>query len=274
MSIFRPEEHFEPSKSTLSAWLNTKKQEQTAFYPRPGLFNNNDFFPLVTGMLGILILEGIATYYVYSEGIRIAAIIASIMVDFLFAIGSHYFNGRIVKNKNRIIFEEKTKKSQAENLVSKYKSIQQIFNVLILLNGIAKFVFFYIAYQNINAEALLVLVAYITGSILHLMYSGYFFLTLYFEYLFRRDRSLYINSNEKKHKSEERQLPINNDGTELIEVEVGKHRIAKKSDGYYFELVGILTDDELTEFARKQKKVEQQVIIIKSGVYHQYNMLG
>ena len=103
MFDFQYQENFEPSSNTKEWCLYTHKTEHSfSGVTLPGLFQTTYYEWQMLGFVAIFVLEGMATYWCYIEGVLITAILASIFVDILFAIVAHVFSKDIRKLKNEL----------------------------------------------------------------------------------------------------------------------------------------------------------------------------
>lgn len=276
MFDFNYNDNFEPSSNTKAFWLYTRKREMTSYgVTRPGLFATINYEWQVVGFFSIFILEGIATWWAYREGVAITAILVSIFVDVVLAILSHLPQRDITRLKNQMMFATGTDLANASSKLSSRRVVQRLFYLLIVVSACFKFYWFFSVYEVFDSTALFVLACYLIGALLHISCTGYAIFTSIFERKIRREHREYNASGGTRHAFAPRQpRPLRFDSTiELQPVEVGRHRIERTTEGFFLYTNGVMTDKELTEMIGRQITPDQQRVVAIEGVRHQYNLL-
>lgn len=298
MFDFNYNENFEPSPNTKAFWLYTRKREMTAFgVTRPGLFATVNFEWQVVGFFAIFLLEGIATWWAFQEGVAITAILVSIFADVVLAVLSHLPQPNITKLKNELLFVAGTNLANARSRLSSRRAVQRFFYLLIIVSACFKFYWFFAVYEVFDSTALFVLTCYLIGALLHISCTGYAIFTAIFEIKIRREHREYNSSGGASHAFNPQQPRLHRFDTaiELQPVTVGRHKIERTapprqtaseqkatdvtverertSDGFFLYTNGILTDKELTQMIGQQITPDQQRVVAVEGVKHQYNMM-
>ena len=276
MFDFNYNENFEPSSNTKAFWLYTKKREMTSYgVTRPGLFATVNYEWQVVGFFTIFILEGIATWWAYREGVAITAILVSIFVDMVLAILSHLPQRDITRLKNLKMFAIGTDLANARMQQSNRRMVQRFFYLLIVVSACFKFYWFFSVYEVFDSTALFVLACYLIGALLHISCTGYAIFTTIFERKINREHREYNASGGTRHAFDPGQpRPLRFDtAVELKTVEVGRHKIERAAEGFFLYTNGVLTDKELTTMIGMQITPDQQRVVAIEGVRHQYNLL-
>ncbi|HUI29364.1 MAG TPA: hypothetical protein VLX91_04030 [Candidatus Acidoferrales bacterium] len=286
MFEFNPDENFWPSQSTKRAWMYTHKTVRTfAAVPLPGLFATTTFIWRILGVIGIFILESIATYYSYWQGVNITAIIGSIVVDFVLAVLSHLpWQQKICECKNKLVYEEDVTAKKTARRLSRYKMLQRFLYLFIVCSAFFKFYWFYSVYGIPNTTSGLIFTCYMIGAMLHCSCTGYAIFTIIFELQISKEHTAYIESEAKEFAYDSSNpLRIDLGDREFKALEVGNHKIVmetkERAGGggtekrYWLETLGVLTDKELSEFISRQDTREQKRDLAVKGVEHQMAIL-
>jgi hypothetical protein len=277
--IFRNEDRFEPSTPVKKFWLNTyKSKENFPGVELPGMIQTTNYSQQLMGVVGILILEGIATIISYRFGVSIAAILAAIFIDFFLAGISHWKQSSLILLQNELVIEEKAvERERKKRQISAIKRLKLLWNVCIVISGFFKFYWFYSIYKyylhpfglTIDANSALVFTCYIAAAGLHVVYTGYAIYTSRFNYQIQSEYTKYVQSGGQSQKNTEiYKWPINST-IPLEEVRAGNHKIYQDSqnpDKYTFESIGILQDVELRDLISKQRTADQMSVIAREGV--------
>lgn len=291
MFEFNYEEDFEPKKNVLRLWLYTKKSDKPIHsIILPGMFNQSDYSAYALGFAFILLLEGAATVWVKSLGITIETIIAFIVLDIFLAIFGHIAYGRIIKFRNYVLVGSNSNESDKgikteiykqtayyNRKVTNWKIYRNIFNFLILVSGFMKFFWFYIDYATFDSTAMLIAFFYMAGAVLHILCTGFFLYTLYFNIKLKAQHRRYLRpSSSSKYTfdaSNPRRLPMTREA--LVEATAGRHSI-KKNGNEEYELVtnGVLTDENLSELIGKQDNPTQKRLVAIKGVEQQLSLMN
>lgn len=284
MFDFKYDEEFEPSKRVLRLWLYTKKNDNPVCgLILPGFFNHSDNSIYAIGFACVLLIEGAATIWVKSLGLTIETILAFIVVDIVLAIWGHLAYGKIIKYRNYLLTTNDTNESDDKIQIEKaalkkeysikiknWKTYKIIFNILIIISGVFKFIWFYIDYLVFNSTTLLIGFFYLVGAILHILCTGFFLYTFYLKkkikYQYRKYPRKY-----RFDKLNPRGISIK---ANLVEGTSGRHKIQKISDGDYTLITnGILTDENLSELIGRQEDEEQKRKVAIKGIEHQLNLM-
>jgi hypothetical protein len=277
MFEFQYSEKFEPTRSAKEWWLYTHKTSTTfAGVPLPGFFQTTNYEWQVTGFFTIFLLEGLATYWSYYEGVAITAILVSIFFDIVLALVAHRFQRPIAQLKNDLVFTENTSNKAKQKILAGKKFWQNFFYLLILVSALFKLLWFFLVYQVFDATCLFVFTCYLIGAVLHIACTGYAVFTFIFFRIIKREHNQYI-------KSEGAEFAFNPDNPlrsriatemELETVVVGHHELKKDSDGkFFFFTRGVLMDKELFEMIGHQLSPEQKRTVAIEGVKQQYAIL-
>jgi hypothetical protein len=277
MFEFQYNENFEPTRSVKEWWLYTQKTPTTfAGVPLPGFFQTTNYEWQVTGFFTIFLLEGLATYWCYYEGVAITAILVSIFVDIILALVAHRFQRPIAQLKNELVFTENTSNKAKQKILTGKKLWQNFFYLLILISALFKFLWFFLVYQVFDTTTLFIFVCYILAALLHIICTGYAVFTFIFLRKIRSQHNQYI-------RSEGTEFAFNPDNPfpskiytqiKLEPVIVGRHELANLNNGdFYFKTKGILLDKELFEMIGRQTSPEQRRTVAIEGVKHQNAIL-
>ena len=278
---FEPGRNFEPSIPTKKAWLYTKKKPSTlAGIQLPGLFETVDYSTQIAAFLGILILEGIPTFYGVGEGVLWQGILAAIFIDIFLAIVSHSWHHKLCENENKLVIEtDANTKNNLEKEIASLKIKSRIFYLLIVISGIFKFYLFYDAYMTFNTITIAVFVCYMLGSILHISYTGYFFYTSIFNFKIQKEFKEHRLSNGQKHhfigaNLQPMEADIANPNPNLIETTAGLHSITKNGNGQFeLKTSGVLLDKELAALVAFQQGSTAQGIVARTALRRQLTIL-
>ena len=281
MNEFNYEENFAPSRTTKDWWLWTHKSPQKiSGVSVPGLFQTTHYEWQLIGFFSIFLLEGIATFWSFTFGVAITAILVSIFVDVVLAIVAHIWHKEICRLKNENVFTEGERNTANGQKISRLKLVTYFFYLLILGSAGFKCFWFFSVYSIghiFDSTALFIFVCYALGAILHITCTGYAFYTLIFKIKIRGEHNAYINSDGAEH-SFNVTTPLKGlieTKMQLHPTEVGRHKIVKEDDGkFYFHTFGILTDKELRQFIGRQIEREQKRTVASEGVKHQYTIWG
>lgn len=274
---FSPNQDFQPTKPTKDFWLYTKKNNSNfAGIHLPGLFANVGYSVQIAAFLGILLLEGLPTYYGVDQGVMWQGILGAIFVDIAFAILSHLWHNKICLYENELVIAKTIVLQESyRRKINSAKSKTYFFYLLILFSGFLKFYLFFNAYITWDSVTMVVLVCYVLGSVLHIFFTGYFFFTSRFNYKIQSEYSDFINSNGQKNKiSGFLEQPIQTDGNSLLETKSGNHSIFMKNNIFYFKTWGILNDNELSALIGVQQTQIAQSIVAREGLGHQLLILN
>jgi hypothetical protein len=270
-------QNFEPSAETKDKILYTHKSaKQFSGISIPGLFQTtNHTLHLILFFL-IFVIEGIATYFCFDEGVSITAILVAIFIDIVFAIMAHLPHKNIVKLKNQLIFTEGTEAINIQRKIQSEKTKQYLFYTLLFVLAGFKIYWFYDNYGTFDTTAILIIVSYTLAALLHIGVTGYALFGLYVSLWLNRDYNDFIKSNGSLnfYNPNEPFRHIFNTNIEIIECSVNKHRLTKLEKGkYQFETFGIMTDSDLIDFIIKQNDSNQKRDIIVEGIKHQLNIV-
>ena len=275
---FQPNQNFEPSKAIKDFWLYTKKNRSTfSGIQLPGLFETVDYSTQISAFLGILILEGIPTFYGVGEGVLWQGILAAIFIDIFLAIMSHNWHDRICLNENKLVVENNIVQQVALNReIASLKMKSRFFYLLIIISGIFKFYLFYDAYMTFNTITIAVFVCYMLGSILHITYTGYFYYTSRFNFKIQKEYTAYITTGGQTHSfNAALTQPILTDSTNLTVTNAGRHSITEAKNGQYdCNTFGILLDTELARLVGVQQGAIAQGIVARAGLSQQLQILN
>ena len=280
--VFQPDRNFEPSKAIKDFWLYTKKNRSTfSGIQLPGLFETVDYSTQISAFLGILILEGIPTFYGVGEGVLWQGILAAIFIDIFLAIMSHNWHDTICLNENKLVVATDANKKEVLNIeIASLKMKSRIFYLLIIISGIFKFYLFYDAYMTFNTITIAVFVCYMLGSILHITYTGYFYYTSRFNFKIQKEYTEYLNSGGQKHSfNQALTQPVEADAANpnpnLIVTNAGRHSITKKGNGQYeCNTFGVLLDKELAQLVVVQQGPTAQGIVARTALRQQLAILN
>jgi hypothetical protein len=279
---FQPNQNFEPSKATKDFWLYTKKNRSTfSGIQLPGLFETVDYSTQIAAFLGILILEGIPTYYGVGEGVLWQGILAAIFIDIFLAIMSHNWHDKICLIENKLVVTtDAVQKVALSREITSLKMKSRIFYLLIIISGVFKFYLFYDAYMTFNTITIAVFVCYMLGSILHISYTGYFYYTSRFNFKIQKEYTEHIMSGGQIHSfNHALTQPVEadpaNPNPNLIVTNAGRHSITKKENGQYeCNTFGVLLDKELAQLVGVQQGVIAQGIVARTGLNQQLQILN
>ncbi len=276
MYEFQPEETFEPSSGTKEWALYTHKTEHSfAGVSLPGLFQTTYYEWQIIGFIGIFLLEGVATYWCFKEGVIITAILASIFVDVVLAVTAHVFQKDICRIKNELVYEEDLQAGVRKRRLKRKVLWQTFFYILILISAMFKVYWFFSVYRIPDATTLFVTVCYVVGGVLHIICTGYAVFTFIFNRKINGEHTRFVESNGKSFSfdpTKPLRHPIGS--PKLIEVPDGRQRITKEGDGnYYFYTQGVLTDSKLRELIARQDTPDQRATVAREGVKHQITIL-
>ena len=267
-------ENFEPSSETKVWWLYTHKTpHKIAGVLLPGVFQTTNYVEQILGFIAIFLLEGLATFWCFSEGVIITAILASIVVDLVLALVAHLYQKDICRLQNELIYEEQNKQGAIALKLKSLKLRQNFFYLLIMISAIFKIFWFYDVYRIIDATTLFIMTCYIVGAILHITCTGYVLFTFRFSLKMKSEYKKFLKSNQTEYVRTKASQKLNYKG--IKEVVAGPHRVTKRKDGQiYLETLGVLTDKELRGLILNQPDAESQGAMAKAGVRHQISMLG
>ncbi len=211
---------FRPSQATIKKWLFTRKQPLLGTnFSSPGLFGTANFGTDMALFILAVLLEigGLIAFYQVTGSILFALLF--FVLDFIFAIGSHWNQDRmtILKNQMALIrdfsFGEKNDTDQNHDLkpiaarilwreqaMSRYKMISAFFYILIVGIAIFKILGFMNGFAQTGEEfgtfPLLVIIAYTLIAFIHIYATGYFFSELYFRWAVNSDLGAHLAKNE------------------------------------------------------------------------------
>lgn len=274
MFRFPYNETFEPSEQTKKWWLYTHKTEESfAGIRLPGLFQTTNYEWQVSGFFAIFILEGLATYWAWNEGVAITAILVSIFIDIFLAVLSHIPQKKICRLENENVFEVGEKNKSNQRKINAKKLIRNLFYVAIVFSAAFKFTWFYLVYMTFDSTALFILVCYLLGAILHITCTGYAIFTFIFNWKLRSEYNKYTDSDGQEFSENPMQLPIKT-SADLQSVEIGRHRLVREDGGFRLFTGGVLSDDQLKEMVGRQHSNPEAVRILAiEGVRQQVNIL-
>lgn len=275
---FQPNQNFEPSKAIKDFWLYTKKNRSTfSGIQLPGLFETVDYSTQISAFLGILLLEGIPTFYGVGEGVLWQGILAAIFIDIFLAIMSHNWHDKICLNENKLVVENNMVQQVALNReIASLKMKSRFFYLLIIISGFFKFYLFYKAFMTFGSIAITVFVCYMLGSILHITYTGYFYYTSRFNFKIQKEYTAYIKTGGQTHSfTAALTQPILADSTNLTLTNAGRHSLTKAKNGQYeCNTFGVLLDSELARLVGVQQGAIAQGIVARAGLSQQLQILN
>lgn len=276
MFDFKYEEHFEPSKGTKEWCLYTHKTKQSfAGVTLPGLFDITHYEWQLIGFFVIFLLEGLATYWSYYEGVAITAILVSIFIDIVLAVLAHLPHKTICRLSNEKVFEVGEISKSIQRKISKNKFISNLFYAAILISAGFKCAWFYLVYMTFDSTALFIFVCYIVGAILHISCTGYAIFTTIFKWKINKEYSRYIHSGGDEFTFDpNKPLPllIETD-VQLSLIAVGHHELVKKDGKFHLLTRGVLTDEQLNDLIGRQLKPEQKRTMAIEGTRQQCAIL-
>ena len=276
MFDFNYEENFEPSSNTKQWCLYTHKTPRAfAGVNLPGLFQTTNYVWQILGFIAIFLLEGLATFWCFLEGVVITAILASIFVDLVLAIVAHLYQKDICRMQNELIYEEQENAGRIERQLKSFKLRQNFFYLLIMISAIFKIFWFFDVYRIVDATMLFIMTCYIIGAILHITCTGYALFTFIFNWKINREHNAYLDSNHTVYAFDKNSpLRTRLNSQDVHEAQVGRHQIIKDPDGHiYLETLGVLTDAELWTLIGKQVEQEHKRALAVDGVRHQILIL-
>ena len=276
MYDFQFSENFEPSQNTKKWCLYTHKGTSTfAHLQLPGFFQTTYYEWQILGFIGIFLIEGLATYWCFLEGVIITAILASIFIDLVLAVVAHMFQKSICKMKNELFHEGETVSGAIKRRLSATKLRQRFFYLLIFVSALFKIFWFLNVYGIVDATTLFIMTCYLIGAILHITCTGYALFTFVFNRKIKNEHDKYDDSERKVFAFNDKDpLRTQLSSNTLHEAEAGRHRITNADDGnMYLETFGVLSDSELWTMIGRQIEPERKRTLAIDGVRHQMLIL-
>ncbi len=271
-----PNFNFMPDGKILRAWLTTSKTSMVSYgVQRPGCYNE----PSVNATLGVIILlalEFTATYLAKDSGTSINIIIALVVIDVFFAFMAHYWSGDVALLRNQLVFADEMESDNIQTQITRLTHIKYLFNGLIVVSALFKWLLFYLVYEIIDGTTYTVFAFYCTGALLHITCTGYAISYWRLKWMLDKQFSVFKKSTGKTH-SFDRKNPVLtkiNGPACINEVTTYKHDIVKRNNDFYFATTGILLDTELAELIARQNNAEAQRVLSIEGVKLQLNMLS
>ncbi len=283
---FNINEDFEPSLQTKKFCLyasKTKEEIITGEKKLYGLFRDDNYWWHVFFFCVILIFEGVATYFCYEQGVAIATILFTIVIDLAIAIIAHFFQKDICELSNRLrAAHDKDNPKEIEGRLQNQKMWQRVCYAIIMVSAFFK-VYWYLEAVSfiLDANAILIIVMYTLGGVLHITSTGYaLFMTRYI-LMWRSDYKKYINSHKKVNA-----FDVNTPYKQYIETALTLVKCEGKTyklsyidkpeegekQGYYIICNGVLLDTDLRDIVQRQTE-EARKTVLKAGIACQLNIL-
>jgi hypothetical protein len=275
MESFKLNENFEPSRQLKKWWRYTHKTTNpvSGTLVIPGLFQTTWYVPHFVIVIVIFGLEFWAFNKGLDEGMDSDWVLAAIIIDVFFAIGSHLPQSTICEIKNRVFVEkDQHRLLKYGKMLRNARIWQWFFWLLIVCSAIVKI--YFVNETGADFSVLLpVCIAYSFAAILHIAATGYFlFGTIHKLWSILQHNRFSDNTGRFSHNDTPEEYLIGS--VELIEAEQNKHKVKKKEDGnYYFFTKGLMTDSELSALIVRQKTENQKRIVAEKGVECQLQML-
>lgn len=267
---------YEPSKETKILGLSTmKKSLHIEGLEMPGLYQVYMWPMTIVAFIIMLALEIFTAGISYNEAdVDPFVLLGTLLADFLLAFLLHRKKATELRIKNELILAKGVEEDQKEILLKKCRRWSSIFAILIILSGIFKLIFFQDAWGAFDATSWAVMFGIVICILIHIFVTGYFFYTLYYFFRLRSERNEWALSKGKKYSVRDyNPQPILNQGIPIKEMQVGYHRIFIEDTIPYLDTFGILTDDQLAEFVKRQHDLAK-VIVAKACLKAQLDSLN
>lgn len=279
---FNIRENFEPSKWLKNFSLFTYKDSYdigAGLEKPPGLFQVN-WLRYIGYLIGVAIIAGIE-YWAYKQvksRTDASVILGAILIDILFALVAHIGTNKIQKLKNDLFLEtNKDSQDGIKDAIGRQRIWRYIGITLISLSTAVKLYFTLKVLTKAGINILfLMMTAYVVGSILHIICTGYFVfetifhLRFWYEHVMSRGRAKGKYMYDRG-KYEEKVIEMGN----IVVTEHNNHKIIQKEDGSFcLQTKGLLTDTELAVFVTRQKEDESKKLVARAGVSRQLDLLN
>lgn len=274
--------HYFPGDDLLRLWLYTSKTSIVTMggVTRPGLFSTTNLSWHVLSLLGILILECIATYLAWDEGVNITIIIVFILLDFVFAILFHLG----LQNKIKLLENQKLLLRSVPAIVENdkrlkfLKFLKFIGHLILFISGFLKIYFCYrdVFFGQFTSIFFFITVLYLLAALLHCISTGYLFFGLLFNIKDSGRRTKFYESGEVEFVAEHpfREL-INNPDKIAIELkEFNNCSINMDGAEYFFNSESYLSDSDLKLLIDHQRSDTGKRLIALEGLRFQLIQLG
>ena len=276
---FNISENFEPSKWLKNFSLYTHKDSYdigAGLEEPPGLFQVN-WLRYIGYFIGVAVIAGIE-YWAYKQvqqRTNANVVLGAILIDILFALVAHIGVNKIQKLKNeRFLEKDRDLRDAKDKAIGQQRIWFYVGIILISLSTAVKI--YYLLKINPPLNILfLIMVAYVLGSTLHIICTGYFVFETIFHVRFWYEHRKSKGKAKGKYMYdrgdyEEKEIGIGN-----IEItEHNNHKIIRKENGsFWLQTKGLLTDTELAVFVNRQKEKESKKLVADAGVSRQLDLL-
>lgn len=264
--------------NTLRGWLRTSKHEYIAGgVERPGLFSTSNTIWYGVAVLLIIICESIATYLTNEEGYdNILYIVCLVILDFVVAFIFYWWTSKhinLLKNQNLVTVDSR-KKRELKKSLSKWNRRLWIGHILIaIFAGVKIFLAVRIFMGFIGTSFWIICSMYTIGAILHIIATGKFFTALIHDSSMKRAEEKCLDTWTEHVIYQTKSRPIDNKGFELTLQEVGRHKLIKKDETYFFDSYGFLTDDDLSDLISIQLNNDSKRVVSLEGVKFQLEQI-
>ena len=186
---------FEPSKETKEYYLYTKKKPLSeGGFVHPGLFSSRYILPYSLLFFLAIVLEFYGMFMLYQAGnFHYGFAVLLVMLDLLFAFGSHYFQKPIKERDIELaLSDDEIQSEQLRRKQIRPKLFKGLLLTLIAILGIGKMIFFWGFYQHFDALVLMIITTYAVVALIHINVTGYTIFEFWRYFNNNRDYNKYI----------------------------------------------------------------------------------
>lgn len=295
---------FTPSLETKRIWLFTRKDSyQTGAFQAPGFFDTANFQTDTFLFSLALVLEiiGLIAFYAFFGSILFAGLF--FLLDFIFAIGSHWNKGRSTMLKNQLalinspsappfIFSEPRDNGSAGNTPPDPARISWRANSMNLFKITSSFFYFCIcgiaafkAYgfidgwfqtgQSFGVIPLMIAITYAMVAFIHIYTTGYFFAEVYYRYRIGRER----RAHTLTHAYMVPEFPLYLTTTIILPEGVVMDNVIPHGGHYLINntlyTFGLITDQQISNISLALPTPFQREYFLKYALHHQItNVMG
>ncbi len=289
---------FTPSLETKKAWMFTRKENyQAGTFQAPGFFTTANFQTdtFLFSLAVVLEVVGLVAFYAFFGNILFAGLF--FLLDFIFAIGSHWNKGRLTTLKNQLAlinppcspsfnFSEPGDNSSTGsippdpvrmawriNTIRRFTLTSGFFYFLICLIAAFKAYGFidgwFQAGQTFGVIPLMIAITYALVAFIHIYATGYFFAEIYYRFRLKREKRAHMLT----HAYTVPDCPLYLTTTVVMPPGVASNQIISHGGHYFIKntlyTFGLITDQQINNISLALATPYERECFLKYGLHHQ-----
>ena len=295
---------FTPSLETKRIWLYTRKEiYQAGTFQAPGFFDTANFQTdtFLFSLAVVLEVIGLTAFYAFFGSVLFAGLF--FLLDFLFAIGSHWNKGRWTMLKNQLalinppnsppfVFPEPRDNGSAGTIptdpariawrasyIQRFKITSSVYYICIC--GIAAFKTYgfidgwFQAGQSFGVIPLMIAITYAMVAFIHIYATGYFFAEVYYRFRLGKEKKAHMLT----HAYTVPEFPLYLTSTINFQGGSAKNKVIPHGGHYLINntlyTFGLITDQQISNISLALPTTTERECFLKYALHHQIaNVMG